>query len=251
MNTNQLIVTSTATLCLAGASVARAQVTTPPPTELPPAPKWESSVNAGFSYTSGNSDTLLVTAGIETKRKGERDEWLFGAKGAYGKSDGENNNELALGYGQYNYLFTEKFYAYGRVDALYDGIADIDYQVNLSPGVGYYFIKKPKTTLAGEFGPGYMWVKKGGIADDYATLRFNERFEQKLGEKARLWESLTYLPQIDDWGNFTLAAELGVEAPIVKDLSLRVVASDLYNSRPAAGKKENDFMLIAGVSYKF
>jgi len=251
MNKHKLIITSTAALCLAGAPGALAQVTPAPALELPPAPKWESSANAGLSYTSGNSDTLLVTAGLDTKRKGERDEWAFGAKGAYGKNDGTSNNELAAGYGQYNYLFTERFYGYARVDALYDGIADIDYQVNLSPGVGYYFIKNDRTTLAGEFGPGYMWVKKGGVADDYATLRFTERFEQKLGDKARLWQSLTYLPQIDDWGNYTLAAEIGIEAPIVKDLSLRLVATDLFNSRPAPGKKENDFMLVGGVAYKF
>ena len=238
-------------LGLAGAYAVNGEASVPTPGELPPAPKWESSANAGLSYTSGNSDTLLVTAGLETKRKGERDEWAFGAKGAYGKSDGKNNNELAAGYGQYNYLFNPRLYAYARVDALYDGISDIQYQVNLSPGVGYYFIKGERTTLSGEVGPGYMWEKKGGVADDYATLRFAERFEQKLGEKAKLWESLGYLPQIDDWGNFRLIAEVGIEAPIVKDLALRLVASDVYNSRPAAGKKENDFMLVGGVSYKF
>jgi putative salt-induced outer membrane protein len=250
-NPRFLTFTSTTVLCLAAAPAALAQVTQPPPLELPPAPKWETSVNAGLSYTSGNSDTLLVTAGIETQRKSAKHEWNFGAKGAYGKSDGESNNELAAGWGQYNYLITERFYAYGRVDALYDGIADIDYQVNLSPGVGYYFIKNDRTLLNGEFGPGYLWEKKGGVADDYATLRFGQRFEQKLGEKARLFQSLSYLPQIDDWGNYRIIAEIGIEAPIVKDLSLRLVASDIYNSRPAAGKQENDFMLVGGVAYKF
>lgn len=251
MNKHTFLITGAATLCLASASTALAQVTPAAATELPPAPKWESSANAGLSYTSGNSDTLLVTAGLETKRKGTHDEWAFGAKGAYGKSDGDVNNNMAAGYGQYNYLFTERLYGYARVDALYDGIADIDYQVNLSPGVGYYFLKKERTTLSGEFGPGYMWEKKGGVADSFATLRFAERFEQKLGEKARLWQSLGYLPQIDDWGNYRLVFEIGVEAPLAKALSLRLVATDIYNSRPAAGKDQNDFMLVGGVAYSF
>jgi putative salt-induced outer membrane protein len=251
MNQHRFIITTTATLCLAGAHAALAQVTTPPPAELPPPPKWESSANAGLSYTSGNSETLLATAGVETKRKGPRDEWAFGARGAYGKSDGTENNNMAAGFGQYNYLFTERFYAYGRVDALYDAIADIDYQVNLSPGVGYHFIKNDRTTLSGEFGPGYLWEKKGGVTDDYVTLRFAQRFEQKLGEKARLWQSLSYLPQIDSWGNYRVVAEIGIEAPLAKALSLRLVASDTYNSRPAPDKEKNDFMLVGGVSYSF
>lgn len=252
MNNHRLLTRSaTTTICLAAAHAALAQVTDPPPLELPPPPKWESSVNAGLSYTDGNSDTLLLTAGIETRYQGPKHEWAFGARGAYGESDGESNNELAAGFGQYNYSFTERLYAYARVDALYDGIADIDYQVNLGPGVGYRFINNNRTTLVGEFGPGYMWEKKGGVTDDYVTLRFGQRFEQKLGEKARLFQSASYLPQIDDWDNYRILAEVGIEAPIVQNLSLRLVASNIYNSRPAAGKKENDFMLVGGVAYRF
>ena len=252
MHTRILRNTLITTLALAGATAVTAQDAKPvelaPP---PPPPHWESSVNLGLSYTSGNSDTLLVTGGFTTQKKTTRDEWSFGAKGAYGKSDGTANNELAEGFGQYNYLFTDRFYAYGRVDALYDGIAAIDYRVNLGPGVGYYAIKTTNTSLSFETGPGYVWEKKGGITDNYATIRFGERFEQKLGEKSKLWESVSYLPQISDWGNYQLNAEIGIEAPLVKDLALRVVASDTFNSRPAAGKQQNDLMLVSGVAYKF
>jgi putative salt-induced outer membrane protein YdiY len=117
--------------------------------------------------------------------------------------------------------------------------------------VGYYVIKAPRTSLSFEVGPGYVWEQKGGITDNYATIRFGDRFEQKIGEKAKLWQSLSYLPQISDWGNYQLTAEIGIEAPLVKDLALRVVASDTFNSRPAAGKKQNDLMLVSGVAYKF
>lgn len=237
---------------LAGAATAVAQDAKPvelaPP---PPPPQWESSVNLGLSYTSGNSDTLLVTGGIETQKKTKRDEWDFGAKGAYGKNDGAVNNNMATGWGQYNYLFTDRFYGYARVDALYDGIADIAYRVNLSPGVGYYLIKSAATLLSGEVGPGYVFEKKGGIDANYATIRFAERFEQKIGNNAKLWQSVSYLPQITDWGNYQLNAEIGIEAPLVKNLSLRVVGSDTFNSQPAQGKKQNDLMLVGGIAYKF
>ena len=38
-------------------------------------------------------------------------------------------------------MFTDRFYGYARVDALHDGIADVEYRVTLSPGVSYYFAK--------------------------------------------------------------------------------------------------------------
>jgi len=237
---------------LAGAATAVAQDAKPvelaPP---PPPPRWESSVNLGLSYTSGNSDTLLTTGGIETRKKTKQDEWDFGARGAYGKNDGSVNNNMATAWGQYNYLFTDRFYAYARVDGLYDAIADIDYRINLSPGVGYFLIRSDATLLSGEVGPGYVFEKKGGIEDNYATIRFAQRFEQKFGKGSRVWQSLSYLPQITDWGNYQLNAEVGLEAPLIKDLALRVVGTDTFTSRPAVGKKQNDLMLVCGVAYRF
>ncbi len=251
MNKSIIRCAVTSGLALAGATAVAQEAK---PVELappPPPPQWESSVNLGLSYTSGNSDTLLAAGGIGTQKKGQHSEWAFGAKGAYGKNDGEINNNMAEGFGQYNYLFTERLYGYLRADALYDAIAAIDYRVNLSPGVGYYFLKSKATTLSGEVGPGYVFEKKGGVADNYATIRFGERFEQKLGEKVRLWQSLSYLPQVTDFGNYQLNAEIGISAPLGKDLSLRVVAADIFNSRPAPRKKQNDLMLVSGIEYKF
>ena len=69
-------------------------------------------------------------------------------------SDRTKNADMARGFVQYNRLFTERLFGYGRVDALYDDVANIQYRVTLSPGLGYYFIKEPKTELSGEVGPG-------------------------------------------------------------------------------------------------
>ena len=45
--------------------------------------------------------------------------------------------------------------------------------------------------------------------------------------------------------------EAGIDTAISKHLSLRLVFQDMYASRPAAGKKQNDMRLMAGASYKF
>ena len=251
MNNTIIRCAVTSGLALAGATAIAEDAK---PVELappPPPPQWESSVNLGLSYTSGNSDTLLATGGIGTQKKGKTTEWFFGAKGAYGKNDGDINNNMVEGFGQFNYLFSERLYGYARVAALYDAIAAIDYRVNLSPGLGYYFLKSKTTTLSGEVGPGYVFEKKGGEQANYAAIRFGESFEQKIGEKARLWQTLSYLPQVTDFGNYQINAEIGIEAPLIKDLALRVAASDTFTSQPAPGKKQNDLMLVGGVSYKF
>lgn len=218
-----------------------------------PAPprRWETTAAAGATITSGNSDTVLFTADVNTLRNWENDRLTAGASGGYGEDNSQVNNEFLRLFAQYNRALTDRWYAYGRLDFLYDGIADIDYRVALSPGIGYHIIKSDRTTLSAEAGPGYVWEKVGGEEDDYPTLRFGERFTFKINDRARLWQSLEFVPQVEDFGNYFLSAEAGIEADITKRMSLRVVASNQYRSDPAPGSKENDFRLVAGVGYKF
>jgi putative salt-induced outer membrane protein YdiY len=68
-----------------------------------------------------------------------------------------------------------------------------------------------------------------------------------------LWETAEILPQVDDFNNYIVNFEIGVEADLnsSKKLALRVYLDDTYNNVPAAGRKKNDLKLVAAVAYKF
>ena len=214
-------------------------------------PKWESSVGFGLTLTKGNSDTLMATANFLTAKKWDKNELSFGADGTYGENDGEKNAETARAFGQYNRLLNERLFGLGRVEGLYDALAFIDYRVTVAAGLGYYFIKNEKTTLSGEVGPGWVAEKVAGVTEEYFTIRFAERFEQKLSKTARIWEMAEYMPQVDSWGNYQIIAEVGIETSVSKSLNLRVYLQDTYRSEPAPGAEENDLKLVAGIQYKF
>lgn len=220
-----------------------------------PAPKkgWETEAAVGFTLTRGNSDTLLLTAGLKTERKWEKDELTFGVGGGYGEDNDTVNNEFIQGYGQYNHLFTERFYAGVRLDAAYDGIAELDYRFTLTPLVGYYLIKSTNTTLAVEVGPSAVMEKYSGQSSDtYFGLRFAERFEHKLTDSTKIWESISYVPQVDRWmENYVVTFEAGIDVAMNKKWSLRVVFQDVYTSEPAPNSEYNELRLIAGTAYKF
>jgi putative salt-induced outer membrane protein len=212
---------------------------------------WEHSVALGFTLTKGNSDTLLGTANWLSQAKWDKNELRVGADGAYGENDGKRNTQSAHGFAQYNRLFSERFFGYLRADGYHDGIADIDYRVVLSPGAGYYFIKNQKTQLSGEVGPGWVFEKKGGVTDDYFTIRFAERFEHKFNDRVRVWQSVEYLPQVEQWSDYIINAEVGVETMMSKMLSLRAYLQDSYVSKPAAGRDRNDLKLVTAIAFKF
>lgn len=214
-------------------------------------PRWESSAFLGLTLTRGNSDSVLFAANVKTSKKEKQSEWAFGADGAYGENDSVKNNQTLHGFGQYNHLFNERLFGYFRADGLHDGIADLEYRVVLSPGAGYYLIKEKATSLAVEVGPGYVFEKRGGDTESFATLRVAERFEHKFNDRARVWQSLEYLPEVGDFPNYVVNFEAGIAATISKNLELSVVLQDNYVNRPATGRECNDLKLISGVTYKF
>jgi len=234
--------------------LAHAADTTPSTTN-----QWQSSIAAGATLTRGNSETFLGTITAGTGKKWDQNEVALGADVAYGTTKNtttgheDTSAETAHAFGQYNRLLNERLYGLGRIDGLHDGVADIDYRVTLSVGAGYYLIKNKETQFSAEFGPGYIFQRLGGRDDNYATLRLADKFNQALSDRARLWQTAEILPQVDDFNNFIVNFEIGVEADLnqSKKLSLRVYLDDTYNNVPAPGRKKNDLKLVAAVAYKF
>jgi hypothetical protein len=220
----------------------------------PPADKgWETTAAAGLTLTRGNSKTLLGTLSLDTMRKWPKDELAFGISGGYGENNDLKNTEFVQAFGQYNRLFSDRFYGGVRLDATYDGIALLDYRARISPLAGYYLIKEANTTLTLEAGPSAVFEKyKGHSEDTYLGVRFGERFQHKLSATTKIWESVDYVPRVDKWTEkYVVTGEAGIDTSITKSWSLRVVFQDIYDASPAAGRKNNDMRLIAGTAYKF
>lgn len=229
------------------------------PTE-PPKPKWESVASVDLTLTRGNSRTFLGTATLNTQKKWAMDEILLGGSAGYGtattrSSSGQETSsetqDYLKGFGQFNHLFSDRFYSGLRLEGLHDNLADINYRFTVSPLAGYYFIKQTNTFLSGEVGPSLVTQELGHHSDTYLGLRVGERFEHKFHTGARLWQSLEWIPQVDKFENWILNAEVGVSAPITKALDVRLVAQDTYNNRPAPDRLKNDFKLLAGIGYRF
>ncbi len=222
------------------------------------APKWKQSAGLGFSLTDGNSDTLLLTASYDGSKRWGHNEVLLGLNGGYGESDNVRNNEFIRGFGQYNWFLGEaqRLYGFGRLGALYDGIADIDYRISTALGLGYYFLKEglndnKRFNLSAELGPGYVFERVGGQDDDFATVYVAERFTWKISERSRLWQGVNFTPQVSDFDNYVVNFELGVASKMTERVELRAVFTDTYRSRPASGRVHNDLTFVTAIGYTF
>ena len=237
----------------ATAAIAAAVPPTPPSKpSLPPKYPWQNAVSVGLTLTRGNSDTTLFTADYLTQRKTPFDEYKIDLSGTYGEQDSKDTANNYKANAQWNHLFTPQSYTYGRVDGLRDVISEVDYRVNLGPGLGYYLLKNTNTFLAAEGGGSYEAQRLDDTGDkNFATLRFANRFEHKVNEHVRLWQNAEILPQVDDFNNYVINFEAGVEASISKSFSLKTFLDDNYDSDPAPGKLKNDAKIVAALGYKF
>jgi putative salt-induced outer membrane protein YdiY len=221
--------------------------------------KWETVASAGATLTRGNSEAFLGTVSATTTRKWEHDQMDLGAMLTFGKNKDQATEVTSRtadsyrGFAQYDRLFSEKVYGYARVEGLYDSIAAVNYRFTISPGAGYYVIKDKDMDLSFELGPGYVIQKLGGLRSSFATLRAGEKFHYNLSDRARVWETVEWLPKIEDFSNYIINAEVGVAADLneAKSFSISLVLQDVYNSVPAVGRKENDMKLVGGLNYKF
>jgi putative salt-induced outer membrane protein YdiY len=228
--------------------------------EEPKKKLWDSVASVDLALTRGNSRSFLATVSLNTQRKWEADELLFGGAAGYGNSTVKDSTgaettsetqDYLKGFGQFNHLFTERFYSGLRVEGLHDNVAGINYRLTVSPLAGYYLIKQTNTFLSAEAGPTLVTQELGHDTSTYLAFRAAERFEYKFDTGAKIWQSLEWLPQVDNFDNWILNAEIGASAPITKSIDVRLIAQDSYNNQPAAGRLKNDLKLMAGIGYRF
>jgi len=213
----------------------------------------DTDLNLGFSLNDGNSETMQANAALTTE--GQREDLgslRAGVEFNYGESTVDDERETTL---EDHCVFAGTRKTLSRLgflslnaDYLHDEVAEIEYRATLSPGAGSYVFKGDDGSLSFELGPSYIWEEVAGQSDDYLALRIMERFEYKIGPNAKCWQSLEYMPRADDFDDYLINAELGVEAALNSRLNLRVSLKDQYDSTPGAGNEENDISLISGIS---
>jgi putative salt-induced outer membrane protein YdiY len=248
------ILSVTAAESSTNAPAAAKPPTTPP---KPPSP-WHTTASINAAVSRGNADTLLMGAAINSLRKWDKNEIALGADGTFGSnSDPTTRKETTTAqnyglYAQYNRMLSDRVYLGVRSDARQDRIAFIDYRATVAPALGYYVVKNDRLKLKLENGPAFIFERlKGAGTANYLTLRVAEEVQWKINDRASIVQSMEYLPQVEDFGNYVVNLNLSLSTKITEKASATITFQDFYRSVPAPGRRGNDLRLMAGISYSF
>ena len=224
-----------------------------------PVAPWNTTVGAGVNLSRGNTKSMLLNGSVVSEFKKDKNEAKVGVEGNYGETEvtladktkeTQGNVENSRAFADYRRLLNERTYGYLSGEVRNDNIAKIDYRAMVGPGIGQYLLKSDRQNLAVEIGATYIMESVDGVKDEKPALRLGERYDLKVGDASKIWESVEFLPAFQDFGDYLMNAEVGAEAAMNTRLSLRLVLQDKYDSTPGAGLKKNDLVVIGGLVYK-
>ena len=218
--------------------------------------KIKNTLAIGATLTRGNSESVQGNLSLLTEGEDEGiGSVRLGAEANYGETTIENKNNTTLDnsklFGNVRKTLSPHWFVYVDTSAMRDSTAGVKYRILAGPGLGCYLVKATNTTLSLEAGASHEWERLEDTSSRFVVVRVAERLTYQISATARLWQSAEFLPEAKDFGNYTMTAEIGVEAALSSRMNLRLVLQDKFSSEPADSLKQNDLSLISGFSTKF
>jgi putative salt-induced outer membrane protein YdiY len=165
--------------------------------------------------------------------------------------------------GQHDHFWSAKFYSYENARYEQDDIAGLDYRFRLGAGLGYQWLDGFNLASTGLWSfnqeVGATWTKNSYVnqdpsADDsFATLRYAHhlKYLPKWNPSIEGFHNLEFYPQVNDFDNHLIKADVGFTTKILLDFDLLCKIEWEYNSIPSVGRKSSDVRYIVGLGYKW
>ena len=107
------------------------------------------------------------------------------------------------------------------------------------------FVKSDIQSLVGRLGAGYRFESyaSGAPNNKGAVLSTGLHYKLEISHYASLDSDLQYLPSFDNFSDYRIQHDSGIQMPIANSFwMLRVGVSNSYTSRPQPGRKSLDTM---------
>ncbi len=221
--------------------------------------RWKADLNLGTSFIYGTTEqqNYYGTATLTYEKP-----YLANPKKFF-----RNTISYNVNYGQANQIVsanqmwgsmktdldvTERLFAYNLGVAGYDQVRKIDLQWEVGPGFGYHILKTGRFILNTEVGSQYLVRELStGVSQDNVYLRFAENATWQIAERVTLKETLAYLPQSLEFGNYRLNLETTVSFALFSRFSLNFTVVNLFNSRPAPGVESDQLQIRSTLGMHF
>jgi len=224
---------------------------------------WAGGGNIGLALARGNSDTTNLALGFNAARPTTTDKWTIQAASLYSTSTTDNVTTTTAnalgGFIRYDHNLTKRLFAFGLFAGSYDHAQDLNVRISPSGGLGYHAIASKVTTLdlLGGFGYTYENYSSGyngsttGVTNNLISATIGDEFTHKFTANTSMMQDFYFFPYLNENGNYRGVFDFGLSSKLYKILTWNLNFGDRYNSKPVAGKKNNDVLLTTGLGLAF
>ncbi|HET9263282.1 MAG TPA: DUF481 domain-containing protein [Vicinamibacterales bacterium] len=219
----------------------------------PPSPVWTGSAGAGFSVTSGNSDTSNFNISFDARRDPKtRTVLIFNALYLRASDDDETLVDRTAFGARVERMLTKRAFVFGQLQFLRDRFKDIEYLWAPTGGIGYRLIDTSRVTLSADTGAGVAIEKNTGLdVDTSGAFTAGDKLEIKVSPMATATQSYSGLWKMDEFGDSIHAFTAGLAANITARTQIKIELLDTYKTRPTSVDVEkNDVTFLTSFVFK-
>jgi putative salt-induced outer membrane protein YdiY len=155
---------------------------------------------------------------------------------------------------EYDYFFTQKFYAniFGRVEK--NRIIDLDLRLTPGAGVGYQWVEQPNLNFNTELG--MAWVYQDYTNQPTAQENVSARAAYHVDAtffngQLKLFNDVAVFPSVQNTSDFLMLSDIGGRLLLTKTMFAELRIEWDYNSQPAPSTARNNTQYTLGVGWTF
>jgi putative salt-induced outer membrane protein YdiY len=212
------------------------------------------SAGFGLSLTSGNSDTINISATVDSiydPKTNNVMKWnaLF-LRGT--QNDVVTVNRLSATFRDENTV-NGRMYVFGQMDTLHDTFKRIDYLLAPAAGLGYKVRNSMRSQLTIDAGAGAVIEQDAGVvARGAIALTLSQKLVQQLTGTTTLRQAVSALLKTNDFSDGLYTFQVGVSAKMSTRFQLAIDVLDTYKHQPLdPGTRPNDVAIVTSIVAKY
>lgn len=220
---------------------------------------WNGEGQIGFFQSSGNTDSMGLTAQIALNREGINWEHKFRAAADFRRNNGATDREQFMAVYEPRYQINDRLFAYALGQYERDRFQGFSGRYSFSGGLGYRVIDNDALRLAVKAGP--AWRKTqfvNGTSESNIAALAGLDFDWRISDRIKLTQDTNAVADaggsavaIVDSNNVTLNFVTGLEGKISDSLTARLSYTVEYDSNPPAGAVSTDTLTRFTLVYGF
>jgi putative salt-induced outer membrane protein YdiY len=220
--------------------------------------KWSYTAGVDVSGKDGNSENFASSIQAEAKLEGPHDRFVIYGSYIYKETNKVRSEDEQKGGIRYTNFFTDKWGWFLREELERDTFEGIDFRSTTAAGLTYKFIQEERLSLEGSAGISYRYesYSDDDLDDDgfpdldddgFPGLDFGLNLGWQFADWGKLVTKLSYVPSVDDFGDYLVEHESGVDVPLGTSDAwvMRFGISHQYNSQPGGSREKLDTSYFA------